>query len=96
MRSQYPLVEVHVQHVDISNEESVQAFIDGCVVTYGRVDYANNVAGVVPSRLPITETDVSTYDLINNVNLYGVSVLFISSTSRSSFVKLLYITRLCC
>lgn len=65
-------VETHV--ADIANESSVKQMIDACVGVFGRVDYAVNVAGVVPNRMAIADVPVETYDKIINVNEYGVSL----------------------
>jgi NAD(P)-dependent dehydrogenase (short-subunit alcohol dehydrogenase family) len=61
--------------VDISDEGSVQAFTDGCVEAFGRIDYALNIAGVVPQRIGIVDVDVATYDRVISVNEYGVSII---------------------
>lgn len=71
--STYPEIVIKVHQGDISIEEDVQRMIEDCVKAFGRVDYALNVAGVVPSRTPHTEVDVSTYDRVVGVNEYGVS-----------------------
>ena len=68
-----PTATVHVHKVDIRNEDSVQSMIDACVVAFDRIDYAANVAGVVPKRTPIHEVDTETYDRVIAVNEYGVS-----------------------
>ena len=68
----YPQAEVEVRSVDITDETSVQAFIDGCVKRFGRIDYAVNVAGIVPMRTPIAELEVGTFDSVINVNQTGV------------------------
>lgn len=65
---------VEILKVDISNEQSVQEMVDQCVSTFGRIDYALNIAGVVPQRIPIADVDVETYDKIVNINHHGVSL----------------------
>jgi NAD(P)-dependent dehydrogenase (short-subunit alcohol dehydrogenase family) len=72
VQESFPSADVCLHKVDISSEESVQSFVDECVLKFGRLDYANNVAGVVPQRTPITTVDVSTLDWVVDVNLYGV------------------------
>lgn len=78
VKSQYPAVDIRFHGVNIAKEDSVQRFTDACVAAFQRIDYANNVAGAVPKRTPITEVGVETYDLIDDVNLYGVCILLIS------------------
>ncbi|OQV06029.1 hypothetical protein CLAIMM_10670 [Cladophialophora immunda] len=45
--------------------------VDSCVSLFGRVDYALNIAGVVPQRKGIAELDVETYDRVVHINEYG-------------------------
>lgn len=68
-------VTVEILKVDISNERSVQEMVDKCVSTFGRLDYALNIAGVVPQRTPIADVDVETYDKVTNINHHGVSLM---------------------
>ncbi|KAH8807483.1 short chain dehydrogenase/ reductase [Xylogone sp. PMI_703] len=69
--AKYPAVDVRICHVDISDEVSVRSFVKDCVAAFGRIDYANNIAGVVPQRTPIHEVDVQTYDRTIKINEYG-------------------------
>lgn len=68
-----PAARVEIQRTDISDEESVKRMIDSCVSLFGRVDYALNIAGVVPQRKGIAELEVETYDRTIRTNDYGVS-----------------------
>lgn len=43
-----------------------------CVDSFGRLDYALNIAGIVPQRTPIAEVEVEVYDRVVEVNEYGV------------------------
>lgn len=86
IRELVPSATVHVHKVDIRDEQSVQSLIDACVATFGRIDYAANVAGVVPQRLPIHEVDTETYDRIIGVNEYGVSDLLMFMSKRGSVI----------
>lgn len=49
--------------------------VDACVDAHGRVDYALNVAGIVPQRTPIADVDVETFERVIDINEYGVSAL---------------------
>lgn len=69
----HPDIEVETTHVDISEEFSVQAFIDQCVAKFGRIDYACNIAGIVPPRTSIVDTSLETFNKVINVNTFGVS-----------------------
>ncbi|KAF2208853.1 hypothetical protein CERZMDRAFT_101064 [Cercospora zeae-maydis SCOH1-5] len=64
-------IEVDTLHVDVSDEASVQAFVDHCVARFGRVHYACNIAGIVPPRTPTIDVDVEVFDRVIAVNLYG-------------------------
>uniref|UniRef100_A0A2D3UQS1 Related to dehydrogenase n=1 Tax=Ramularia collo-cygni TaxID=112498 RepID=A0A2D3UQS1_9PEZI len=66
-----PDVEVEVALVDISDEDSVQGFIDHCVSKFGRIDYACNIAGICPARESIAETSVETFDRVISINTLG-------------------------
>ena len=68
----YSDVDVDIVRLDVSNEASVQNFIDRCVERFGRVDYACNIAGICPPRTPTIEVDPEVFDKVINVNLYGV------------------------
>lgn len=72
-REANPAARVEIERTDISNEESVKHMIDSCVSLFGRVDYALNIAGVVPQRKGIAELEVETYDRTIRINHYGVS-----------------------
>lgn len=79
-----PTATVYISKVDIHDENSVQHLIDACVETFGRIDYAANVAGIVPQRIPIHEVDTETYDRVIAVNEYGVSGISISPSRQFS------------
>jgi NAD(P)-dependent dehydrogenase (short-subunit alcohol dehydrogenase family) len=68
-------VDVDVVRLDVSNEASVQDFIDRCVERFGRVDYACNIAGICPSRTPTIDVEPEVFDRVVHTNLYGVSGL---------------------
>lgn len=70
-----PATRVETYIVDIADESSVQQMVDACVDLYGRMDYAVNIAGVVPHRMGIAEVAVATYDKVIEINEYGVSLV---------------------
>lgn len=67
-------VRVEILKVDIASELSVRQMIDECISTFGRVDYALNIAGVVPQRTPIADVKVETYEKVIGINQYGVGL----------------------
>lgn len=66
---------IEIFQVNISDEKSVELMVRICVEAFGRLDYALNIAGVVPDRVPIESVDVATYDRIVGINDYGVSFM---------------------
>lgn len=72
---QNPGVAIHVSHLDVSDEASVEAFYADVVAHFGRIDFAANVAGYGGKALPSTETSEEQYDRLFAVNQRGVSML---------------------
>ncbi|KAF4989091.1 hypothetical protein FDECE_14816 [Fusarium decemcellulare] len=66
-----PEAQVEVCQADISSEDDVKRMINTCVLRLGRMDYALNIAGAVPTRTPIVQTSVDTFDKIIRINQYG-------------------------
>ncbi|KAH7012850.1 hypothetical protein EDB80DRAFT_709006, partial [Ilyonectria destructans] len=66
-----PEAQVEVCEADISSEDAVKLMVDSCVSSFGRVDYALNIAGAVPARTPIAQTGVDIFDKIIRINQYG-------------------------
>lgn len=58
--------------VDVSNSQSVDAWIQKTVQTLGKIDGAVNMAGVITPAVPITEQKVEAWDLVFAVNARGV------------------------
>ena len=87
----HPEASVEICKVNIGDEASVDNMVSTCVGVFGRIDYALNLAGVVPSRTPIAQVDVETYDFIVGINQIGVSL-----TSRTSASLLLFSWRFKC
>ena len=62
---------------DVSRAEMVEAMIDKCVQTYGRLDYAFNNAGIGPDGkrvpvVPIVDCPEEVWDRTIDINLKGV------------------------
>ena len=79
LRSAFPKAEAEAYECDISDEGQVDKMIESCTKSYGRLDYALNVAGVVPARTLHAEVDISTYDKTVGVNEYGVRKRLLTS-----------------
>jgi NAD(P)-dependent dehydrogenase (short-subunit alcohol dehydrogenase family) len=58
--------------VDVRKEESVNAFIKAAVDTFGRIDYACNIAGLLRTTGNTHSIPMADYDLQMDVNLRGV------------------------
>ncbi|AGN01312.1 hypothetical protein L593_06825 [Salinarchaeum sp. Harcht-Bsk1] len=54
---------------DLTNEDSVAETIDAVVEDHGRIDHLANIAGTWRGGDPIEETDLSTFELVFDVNL---------------------------
>lgn len=54
---------------DFTDESTVEETIEEIVDTHGRLDYLANIAGTWKGGDPIHETDVSTFDMLFDVNL---------------------------
>ena len=68
----YPDTEVFEVAGDISSPDFVAAFYDAVQSKLGRIDYSVNVAGVIGSNQPTTETSIEDFDKVNNVNYRGM------------------------
>jgi len=58
--------------VDVTDEASVTAMVDGVVARHGRLDAAVNNAGISGAMTPLAELDRHTWDRMLAVNLTGV------------------------
>lgn len=77
IQSEAPRAKVFTYTVDVSKEEAVEAWIRETVATFGRLDGAANVAGVVPDTIHndagLTENlTTQEFDFMMNVNAKGV------------------------
>ncbi|MDQ0222320.1 glucose 1-dehydrogenase [Streptococcus moroccensis] len=57
---------------DVTNEEQVKGLVDATLEQFGQLDFAFNNAGANGKFAPITEQDSKTWDLVMQVNVYGV------------------------
>jgi NAD(P)-dependent dehydrogenase (short-subunit alcohol dehydrogenase family) len=62
---------------DVSVASDVEAMVDACVTTYGRLDYAFNNAGIGPDNkrvplVPVAECPEEIWDRTLDINLKGV------------------------
>lgn len=73
VQKQSPSVEVVTMKLDVSNEESVQAFVDLAVAKFGRIDYAINAAGVATPMLKFVDSQGPALNRCIAVNTKGVS-----------------------
>lgn len=67
-----PGVEVRTTICDNTNEQSVQAFIDGTIEQFGRLDYAANVAGITVLGPGTADITTEFWDRDHHVNLRGL------------------------
>ncbi|KAH6654315.1 short-chain dehydrogenase [Truncatella angustata] len=66
-----PRAQVTARVGDVADEAFVSSFVDQVAKEHSRLDYAVNCAGILKESLRSTETPVSTFDAITNVNYRG-------------------------
>ncbi len=59
-------------HVDVTDEESVRAFVAAAVAEWGRLDFAYNNAGVEGARIRLHETSTDHWRRVMSVNVDGI------------------------
>jgi len=64
--------EAFAMPCDVTQAESIQAFVDEAVARFGRIDGALNNAGVGGDLRPLEDLSEKAWDLVINVNLKGV------------------------
>ncbi|MEO0536929.1 MAG: glucose 1-dehydrogenase [Cyanobacteria bacterium P01_A01_bin.123] len=64
--------EATYMQADVRNAPAVQAFVDGCVAQYGRLDIAFNNAGIDYPPAQIADTDIDEFDDLMSTNARGV------------------------
>ncbi len=57
---------------DVTDEEQVRAFVDGCVDKFGRIDAAINNAGIDPAHNLLADTPLDDYQRTMDINVKGV------------------------
>ena len=65
-------VEAHYWHVDVANEASVHAAIDGVAERFGAVNVLVNNAGIAGVNKPTHEVTEAEWDRVQAVNVKGV------------------------
>lgn len=60
------------QKADVRVEQEVEAFVNGCLERYGRVDIAFNNAGIDRPPAPLADTTTEVWDDIMNTNARGI------------------------
>ncbi|KAG7446018.1 NAD(P)-binding protein [Guyanagaster necrorhizus] len=69
-----PNFRVFTSVVDVTEEDQVLQMVNDTIKTFGRIDYAANIAGVVDISSVTTDVTMSEYDRVNNINARGVFV----------------------
>jgi NAD(P)-dependent dehydrogenase (short-subunit alcohol dehydrogenase family) len=64
--------EARFLKADVSDEQQVEALINGTLEAFGRLDYAHNNAGVGAPPAALHETDQRSFERVLSVNLVGV------------------------
>ncbi|KAK0206014.1 hypothetical protein DFS33DRAFT_550312 [Desarmillaria ectypa] len=67
-----PNFRVFASVVDATKEDPVVQMVNDTIKTFGRVDYAANIAGVLDISSVTTDATKSEYDRVNNINARGV------------------------
>ena len=60
------------QPADVRNESEIEAFVNGCVQKYGRIDVAFNNAGIESTPKTIAEQTFEDWENVMNTNARGV------------------------
>jgi len=64
--------EVYQQVCDVTDELSVQNFVEATVGAFGRIDVAINNAGVDPEATPLVDMPLTKFESMMNINVRGV------------------------
>ncbi|MBE9042022.1 glucose 1-dehydrogenase [Oscillatoriales cyanobacterium LEGE 11467] len=64
--------EATYMQADVRRAEEVQAFVEGCIARYDRLDVAFNNAGIDYPPAAIADTDIDEFDDLMNTNARGV------------------------
>lgn len=71
--SDHPEAKVEIVVVNISEEGLVNQFFEDAISTFGRIDFALNVAGYSHKATSIVDIDEEDYNKSYEINLRGVS-----------------------
>lgn len=63
---------VDIRRIDVSIEQQVESLVKACKARFGRIDVLCNNAGIASNRDIATEQDLSVWQRVLSVNLYGV------------------------
>lgn len=79
-----PKAQVTTRDGDIADESFVSSFVEDVAKTYSRLDYGINCAGILTESMRSTETPISTFDAITNINYRGTWL-----SSRAALAQML-------
>ncbi|WP_239544596.1 SDR family oxidoreductase [Virgibacillus halotolerans] len=71
IKEAYPKVDIHIQQVDVTNNEDVKKVVDLAMDIYGRIDVLYNNAGIMPTA-PIIEGRRDEWQRMLDINIMGV------------------------
>lgn len=63
---------VDIRRIDVSIEQQVESLVKACKARFGRIDVLCNNAGIASNRDIATEQNLSVWQRVLSVNLYGV------------------------
>ncbi|KAF8914526.1 short-chain dehydrogenase/reductase SDR [Mucidula mucida] len=66
-----PTFRTLTSHIDVTKEDQVVQMLKDTMKTFGRVDYAANIAGVSTTWSPTADLPSAEYDHVNNINTRG-------------------------
>ncbi|KAF9043767.1 3-oxoacyl-reductase [Hymenopellis radicata] len=66
-----PTFETLTSHTDVTKEDQVVQMLKDTMKTFGRVDYAANIAGVSTTWSPTADLTSAEYDHVHNINARG-------------------------
>lgn len=71
IQAQYPEAEIEIFKADVTNEDEVQAVIDGTVAKFGRIDVLFNNAGIMPVN-NLNQVAQNEWQQMLDINVKGV------------------------
>ena len=82
IQAQYPEAEIEIFKADVTNEDEVQAVIDGTVAKFGRIDVLFNNAGIMPVN-NLNQVAQNEWQQMLDINVKGVLNGIGSALSRA-------------